>query len=337
MAFTHNNSILITDSAWRYVMSERLTIKDIARLSGVGKSTVSRVINKESGVKPETRARIEEIINQHNFAPSKSARAMRGQTDKVVAIIVSRLDSNAENQAVRAMLPLLYAQGYDPILLESQFEPERVREHLTVLSRRHVDGILLFGFTGLDESMLLPWREKIVVLAWEYEQLTSVRYDDSGAVTLLMNALIAKKHQHIAFVGVKLSDATTGGRRYDTYHTLCQKHQIIPRAALGELTFQSGYQLAQQVISEDTSAIICASDTIALGVSKYLQERSKNDVIVCGMGNNSLLEFLYPKTFSVDLGYAEGGRMAVQQLLSLQNTPQPGKHITVPCTLRSPN
>lgn len=173
-------------------MSERLTIKDIARLSGVGKSTVSRVINKESGVKPETRARIEEIISQHNFAPSKSARAMRGQTDKVVAIIVSRLDSNAENQAVRAMLPLLYAQGYDPILLESQFEPERVQEHLTVLSRRHVDGILLFGFTGLDESMLLPWREKIVVLAWEYEQLTSVRYDDSGAVTLLMNALIAK-------------------------------------------------------------------------------------------------------------------------------------------------
>ncbi|MDN6228387.1 MAG: LacI family DNA-binding transcriptional regulator, partial [Enterobacterales bacterium] len=76
-------------------MSERLTIKDIARLSGVGKSTVSRVINKESGVKPETRARIEEIISQHNFAPSKSARAMRGQTDKVVAIIVSRLDSNA--------------------------------------------------------------------------------------------------------------------------------------------------------------------------------------------------------------------------------------------------
>lgn len=317
-------------------MSNRLTIKDIARLSGVGKSTVSRVINKEPGVKPETRARVEEIINQQNFAPSKSARAMRGQTDKVVAIIVSRLDSNAENQAVRAMLPMLYAQGYDPILLESQFEPERVQEHLTVLSRRHVDGILLFGFTGLNEPMLLPWRDRLVVLAWEYEQLTSVRYDDSGAVTLLMDALLAKHHKNIAFVGVKLSDATTGGRRYKTYQALCQKHQLTPSSALGELTYQSGYQLAQQVICPETTAIICASDTIALGVSKYLQERSRGDVVVCGMGNNSLLEFLYPQTFSIDLGYAEGGRLAVKQLLTLLHNPESHRHITVPCVLRNP-
>lgn len=74
-------------------MQNRLTIKDIARLSGVGKSTVSRVMNNEGSVSPQTRERVEAVIRSQGFTPSKSARAMRGQSDKVVAIIVSRLDS----------------------------------------------------------------------------------------------------------------------------------------------------------------------------------------------------------------------------------------------------
>ena len=84
---------------------------------------------------------------------------MRGQSDKVVGIIVSRLDSPSENQAVRTMLPLLYQQGFDPIVMESQFETRLVQEHLHAApaQRRRV---ILFGFTGLTAAMLKPWQEK---------------------------------------------------------------------------------------------------------------------------------------------------------------------------------
>jgi LacI family trehalose operon transcriptional repressor len=85
-------------------MQNRLTIKDIARLSGVG-NRPSRVLNNESGVSERTRERVEAVMNQHGFSPSRSARAMRGQSDKVVAIIVTRLDSLSENLAVQTMLP----------------------------------------------------------------------------------------------------------------------------------------------------------------------------------------------------------------------------------------
>lgn len=85
-------------------MQNRLTIKDIARLSGVGKSTVSRVLNSESGVSERTRAR-RTVMNQHGFSPSRSARAMRGQSDKVVAIIVSRLDSSPKTSPYRRCCP----------------------------------------------------------------------------------------------------------------------------------------------------------------------------------------------------------------------------------------
>lgn len=50
-------------------------------------------------------------------------------------------------------------------MLESQFSAERVKEHLQVLKQRNIDGIVLFGFTGLSAQMLTPWQDKMVVLA----------------------------------------------------------------------------------------------------------------------------------------------------------------------------
>ncbi|HEA0966264.1 TPA: HTH-type transcriptional regulator TreR, partial [Escherichia coli] len=196
-------------------MQNRLTIKDIARLSGVGKSTVSRVLNNESGVSERTRERVEAVMNQHGFSPSRSARAMRGQSDKVVAIIVTRLDSLSENLAVQTMLPAFYEQGYDPIMMESQFSPELVEEHLGMLRRRNIDGVVLFGFTGITESMLTTWQDSLVLLARDAKGFASVCYDDEGAIRTLMQRLYEREHRHISFLGVPHSDVTTGKRRHE--------------------------------------------------------------------------------------------------------------------------
>ncbi|AKA38374.1 trehalose operon repressor TreR [Yersinia ruckeri] len=311
-------------------MQSRLTIKDIARMSGVGKSTVSRVLNNEGSVSPQTRDRVEAVIRQHGFTPSKSARAMRGHSDKVVGIIVSRLDSPSENQAVRTMLPLFYQQGYDPILMESQFDAERVTEHLNILRQRNVDGVIVFGFTGLSAEMLIPWQEKLVVLAREYPGFSSVCYDDDGAVSLLMDKLRKAGHQHISYIGVQSSDATTGMRRYQSYLNYCQRHGLTPTVTLGELSYQSGFQQASQVIKPDTSALVCASDTIALGVNKYLQQQGKQHIQVCGIGNTPLLNFLFPNSFSVELGYGSAGVQAAQQLLGQLNNGLAIQQIIIP-------
>ncbi|MFI8415008.1 trehalose operon repressor TreR [Serratia sp. NPDC078593] len=314
-------------------MQNRLTIKDIARLSGVGKSTVSRVLNHEGSVSPHTRERVEAVIRQQGFTPSKSARAMRGQSDKVVGIIVSRLDSPSENQAVRTMLPLLYQQGYDPIVLESQFEARLVQEHLHVLAQRHVDGVILFGFTGLSAEMLHPWQDKMVVMVREYEGFSSVCYDDVGAVNLLMDRLRYQGHQHISYLGVQQSDATTGQRRYQAYLDACQRHHLVPHAALGELSYQSGFQLAAEAIGEQTDALICASDSIALGAIKYLQQQQNASIQVCAIGNTPLLSFLFPETLSVEFGYGSAGLQAAQQLLGQLNGEQGIRRILVPSQL----
>ena len=287
-------------------MQNRLTIKDIARLSGVGKSTVSRVLNNESGVSQRTRERVEAVMNQHGFSPSRSARAMRGQSDKVVAIIVTRLDSLSENLAVQTMLPAFYEQGYDPIMMESQFSPQLVAEHLGVLKRRNIDGVVLFGFTGITEEMLAHWQSSLVLLA----------RDAKGS-----------------YLGVPHSDVTTGKRRHEAYLAFCKAHKLHPVAALPGLAMKQGYENVAKVITPETTALLCATDTLALGASKYLQEQRIDTLQLASVGNTPLMKFLHPEIVTVDPGYAEAGRQAACQLIAQVTGRSEPQQIIIPATL----
>jgi len=315
-------------------MQNRLTIKDIARLSGFGKSTVSRVLNNESGVNAETRERIEAVLQQHNFMPSRSARAMRGQSDKVVAIIVTRLDSLSENLAVQTMLPLFYAQGYDPIMMESQFSPDKVAEHLGILQRRHIDGVILFGFTGITEKMLEPWRSSLVLMARDASGFASVCYDDEGAIQLLMSALYERGHRHIGFLGVPHSDVTTGYRRHQAYLDFCQRYQLEPHATLPGLAMKQGYEHAAEVLRPETTALVCATDTLALGASKYLQQHNQSHIQLASVGNTPLMSFLHPEIITVDPGYGKAGNQAALQLIAQISGQQELQQIVIPSLLQ---
>lgn len=296
-------------------MDKKLTILDIARLSGVSKSTVSRVINQDPLVKPATRERVEQVIAEHGFVPSKPAQAMRSQSQKVIGIIVSRLDSGSENQAVRGMLEVLYARGYDAVLMESMFAPDKVLEHLAVLERRGVDGIILFAFNDLDYAAMQPFQHKLVLVAREAAGFSSVCFDDTGAVTAMLNQLVSRGIHDIAYLGVDTADLTTGQRRLDAYLAYCQQSGMSARYALGDLSLQSGYRLAAQLLTARTQALVCASDTLALGAAKYLQEQGRSDVKVTGLGNNRMLTFLFQNALSIDLGYKGAGEQAARQLL----------------------
>ena len=310
----------------------KLTINDIACLSGVGKSTVSRVLNNDPKVREETRQRVEQIIQQYGFQPSKSARAMRGVGSRTIGIIVTRLTSSAENQALSSILPLLYCAQCEPIIVESQFKPQLVQEHLDFFQKRGVDGVILFAFTELEEQTLLVWQHKMVVIAKDYPSLSSVYYHDHKAVTLLMDYLYQQGHRTIHYLGVKDNDRTTGYIRHQAYLEFCQKYQLVAHSIQGELGYDWAYHNAQAVISAQTSAIICATDTQAIGVVKYLQEKQHQHIQVCGVGNNPLLHFLFPSVISVDLGFSKIGNIVVEQLFAILDG-KPIKHIMVECEL----
>ncbi|KJG02094.1 trehalose operon repressor TreR [Photobacterium angustum] len=309
-------------------MNKKLTILDIAKLADVGKSTVSRVLTKDPKVKAQTREKVEKIIRESGYTPSKSAQSMRGGSQKVVGIIISRLDSPSENRVVATMLSTLYAAGYDVVIMESQFDRNKTNEHLAVLKKRNVDGVIVFGFTGCDENALAQWGNRVVAIAMDTQLISSINYDNQGVIE---HALAHVHHQsisRISYIGVDPEDKTTGLARLTAYKKWCKKQGITPCYKTGKLSHESAYQLVDEVLKPDTQAIICASDTIALGVAKRLQEISREDVVVTGVGGNELLSFLFPKIFSVDPGYACAGKKAADILINQLNGNEQIVHYT---------
>ncbi|MCL9782803.1 trehalose operon repressor TreR [Vibrio sp. S4M6] len=298
-------------------MKKKLTIVDIAKLSGVGKSTVSRVLTNDPNVRVETRARVERVMEEHGYVPSKSAQSMRaGGKLKVIGIIISRLDSASENKVISSMLHEVYALGYDAVVMESRFDRKKTNEHLEVLQKRNVDGVIVFGFTGIDMQSLGSWKEKAVIIAMHSDNISSINYDNQAIIFAALNHLQSQGITHISYLGVDPSDITTGKLRLEAYKLWCERKAMSAIYQTGELSHESAYQLVGDILSDNTQAIVCASDSLALGAIKRLKELGREDIVVTGVGGNELLSFLFPNTYSVDPGYHFVGKKAVNLLMS---------------------
>ncbi|MFC0308929.1 LacI family DNA-binding transcriptional regulator [Gallibacterium trehalosifermentans] len=298
----------------------KYTIKDIAQLAKVSKSTVSRVLNDDPKVSESTRQLVQHIVKQLNFQPNQSARAMRGATMPVIGIIVTRLDSTAESQTLRAILHELYQQHITPLIVESQFQVASVQQHFQLFEKRNVDGVILFAFSKLSENIVKQWKKSLVTVARQYPNISSVFYDDKNAIQTLLLHFYRQGLKNIAYLGIDDHDETTGYLRNQSYLAFCQQYQIVPNLIKTQLEMESSYQDAQKLFTQSVDVIVCASSRLALGVFKYLQEKQLNIPIAC-VGGNALLQFVVPNLIYLDFGYHQAGKWAAEMLLTQLKQP----------------
>lgn len=297
--------------------SKKLTIKDIAKLCNVGKSTVSRVINQKSGVNQATRNKVKAVIAEHGFVPSNSARGLKGQSRRVIAVIVTRLDSSSEHFALRSILKCCQQNQTEVIILESLFDSDKLHQHLRALYSRDIAGVIIFSFSSLKLKLEHYWQNKIIFISQSQIGFTSIVYDNKGAVEQLFDYFYAKNHRYFAYFGIPDSDLSTGKMRNEAYLNACKTKKIPVLLYHGDLSYESGYLLAQKLFAKQTKVevILCATDTLALGAMRFIQEHS----IACQLGyigSNLMLDFLFPMIVSVDIGFSKSGKLATQLLFS---------------------
>jgi LacI family transcriptional regulator, galactose operon repressor len=164
----------------------RATIRDVAALAGVGTKTVSRVINDEANVSPQTRARVERAVKALNFKPNQGAGALRRGDRKTLTLglLVDAVDNPFSALINRAVETVAYVRDTAVLAASSDNDPARERIMVDAFTRRRVDGLILNTVTE-DQGYLQA----------EREQGTPLVFVDRPPNGLLADAVITNNYE----------------------------------------------------------------------------------------------------------------------------------------------
>lgn len=303
-----------------------VTIGDVARLAGVGRGTVSRVLNDRANVDPRTRARVMAAIQELDFVPSSTARRLSLGRTQTIAVILPFLTRPSAVERLRGIEFALVRAGYDLIV----FNVETVQRRDTVFQdlprAERVDGLIIVSLSPHETELERIRRSGLptVLVDAHHRSLPRVVADDVGGGRIATEHLVALGHRRIGFIGdfprVPLAFTSSrlrlaGVRRATTDRGLSQPDWMI---AIGDHSRHGAAELVRKMLQHPgrPTGIICASDTQAAGAleaAASLGLSVPGDVSVTGYDDLELADHLGLTTIHQPL--FESGVRAVQRLL----------------------
>ncbi len=180
-----------------------VTIKDVARESGVNVSTVSRALNGEYGVHKGTREHVVAVAARLHYRPNRVARGLVTGRSHTLALVVSDIRNSFFSEVARGAEDAAYLAGYDLILCNSDLDPEKQMRYVQSLVDKRVDGILMNAVASLsraEQQQLTALGVPIVLLNQTAPRtaFSTVCADNLAGATLAAKYLLRLGHRHIA-------------------------------------------------------------------------------------------------------------------------------------------
>lgn len=305
-----------------------MNIREIASLAGVSRAAVSRYFN-DGYLSEEKRMAIQKVVEETGYKPLLQAQTLRTKKTKMIGIVMPKLASYSLGHEINGILSVLNETGYKCILADTQNDVNKEIEYLKSFRSSQVDGVIFIATidTPKHHSVLKKMDVPVVIVGQNFKGNCSIYHDDYNAMHDMAKLVISKGRRHIAYIGVTKKDIAAGQMRYDGFVNAIEevdeeiKKTIKTTYFEGEFNSQSGFEGAKEVLSIDPQidAIVCATDTIAIGVYKYLKSIGKEiptDIIVTGHGDSSFSNVVTPELTTVHYYYEESGVKAAQQMLS---------------------
>lgn len=303
---------------------KNLTIVDIAKMAGVGTTTVSRYFNG-GNLKKSTRDRIKKIVEEYNYTPNTFAKALKSTDSKIIGVIVPCLHSYVSGNTLKYLDKELKKYNYETLIVNADFDEKKQLEYIEKLSRMNVDGIILLPTTMSKsyEKTIKKVAVPVVLLGQEGEYTYSVEYNDFNAARDLANFVLASGHRKIAYLGVGEEDIAVGHyRKLGVLRTL-EKYDIKPKNILiSNFGMEEGYRLVKEnidALKEDT-CLICATDNLAYGAIKALEENGLNvgeDYSVAAFGDYTASILLKSPLTTIKFDIADAAKQTVETILNI--------------------
>jgi DNA-binding LacI/PurR family transcriptional regulator len=312
--------------------ARRPTLEDVARRSGVSKSTVSRVVNGEPKVSAEVAGRVREVIAELGYVPNQAARQLVTRRTGAVAVVASQPENRLFldpyfDCLLRGIRAELARHGAQAVLLFLD-EPDDHARVADYLGGGHVDGAILFSLRPGDrlpemvDRLGLPavfggrpfLRDGDPVRGQAY-----VDGDNRGGARQAVRHLVAIGREHIATVAGPYDQENSAADRLDGYRdvVLDTAPHLVERA---DYTRQGGADAMAALLDRhpDLDAVFVASDLMASGALQVLRERGRrvpDDVAVIGFDDLvAISESTDPPLTTVHQDVAEMGRLMARLL-----------------------
>ena len=303
---------------------KKLTIVDIAKMAGVGSTTVSRYFNG-GNLKKETREKIKKIVEEYNYTPNTFAKALKGTDSKIIGVIVPCLHSYVSSNTLKYIDKNLKENNYETLIMNADFDEEKELDYIRKLARMNVDGIILLPTTMSKsyESTIKSIDVPVVLLGQEGEYTYSVEYNDFNAARDLANFVLASGHRKIAYLGVGEEDIAVGYYRKLGFMTTLEKYNLSPVDVLiTNFGMEDSYCLTNENIDKlkKATCLICATDNLAYGAIKALEENGLNigtDYSVAAFGDYASSALLKSPLTTIKFDLEDAAKKTVEMLLNV--------------------
>jgi DNA-binding LacI/PurR family transcriptional regulator len=307
-----------------------VTIRDIATKAGISIATVSRVLNNSPVVNEDTRILVEKVMDELGYAkPSLALRRQMG-TMQTIGLLLQDIYSFYYPAVIHGLESFLFRNGFNLFLCHTDGDKDLESRYIKTMQNKGTCGFILLGTrpTDVSQDHIIKLSKKTpVLMIHDYivgSNVYSVITDEEEGAFQAVDHLASLGHKKIAYV--RSSDAfSTYEYKYQGYSKALKKNglhenpnyivRVDPHEQGGG---EAGNLLA--AMQDRPTGILCASDQIAVGLMRAIQEhgfRIPRDFSVVGYSNSPIAAELYPRLTTIDQYPFRTGQTAGEMIIRI--------------------
>jgi len=324
-------------------MKDDVNIYDIAKLVGVSKSTVSRVINGHTGVSEDTRKRVLKAIEDNAYIPNNSARSLSSLSTQTVVLLVCGISNPFFSKIISLILEKMNNSNIGVVLhsYEPGFDANIIDAAISICKEKRPKGIILLGGNFEENHQMLRLIGVPIVMATvtafgdgNRSWFSSITLDDEKEGHQMAEYICQSGHRKIAIIGQHYLREMGMRKAFKQYGITADAVDLEYDRAY---SFRTGYKAAKKLVENgDYTCLLCLSDVFAIGAIKAVQDKGlhvPDDVSVVGFDGIENGAYTNPTLTTFVQPFEEIAEKSVSILLGIVNDGMKHEHLIVQTTL----
>ena len=308
--------------------SKTVTINDIARLSGVSKKTVSRIINNSPLVRKDTRDKVEALMREVGYAPDPLARGLAFRRSFLIGMVYDNPTAQYVVDMQYGALDALRGSSFELVVHPCDSRSADYIEGVRRFAQQHkLHGVILVPRASEDQALV----EMLKDIGCRYVRIAAVLMDEGSQMVITHDRdgaaeaadyLLSLGHRDVALITGPAAYRSTLERTAGFLDALRKRGITVPDGRIVEAgyTFESGLAAAERLLLGEhrPTAIFTGNDEMAAGVYKVALRAGidiPRELSVIGYDDSSLASRLSPSLTSVRRNTRDTGRTAAAMLL----------------------